>query len=211
MIDLLASQLGRNDEVPNIELARMLYESENHDGISEIAEGLQSGNLAIAHDCIKVLYEIGRSKPALIAEYTDAFITALSSKSNRMVWGGMTALAFVAPIKSDVLLLRLPEIIAAYKKGSTITIDNSISVLACLCKAGGDTKELIFSLLCDHLTHCRAKDIPQHAERMAVCIDSDNKAIFVNVLQARMDELTDSQKSRVTKLIRRVEEQMGPL
>ena len=154
----------------------------------------------MANDCIKVLYGIGQRKPELIADYTDDFITALSDKNNRIVWGSMMALAFVTPLKPEAVFARLPEIITAYKKGSVITVDNSISVFAQLCKANSDYQATVFPLLLDHLAQCRAKEIPQHAERIAVCIDASNKKAFLNVLEARANELSESQNSRIAKL-----------
>ena len=200
MIELLACRLGRNDEIPNIELAEKLCGSVDKNGIREIADGLKSDDLAIANDCIKVLYEIGKRKPELIADFADNFISLLSSKNNRIVWGSMMALAFITPIKSEAVFDRLSEIIAAYKKGSVITVDNSISVFAQLCKANCDYQTTVFPILLDHLANCRAKEIPQHAERIAVCIDSSNKEVFIKALEARASELSESQNSRITKL-----------
>ena len=204
MIELLACRLGRNDEAPNIELAEKLCNSMDNKGISAIVDGLKSNDPAVANDCIKVLYEIGQRKPELIAVYADGFITALSNRNNRIVWGSMTALSFIAPLEPKAIFERLSKIIAAYKKGSVITVDNSISVLAHLCKASGDYQARIFPLLLEHLADCRAKEIPQHAERIAVCVDSSNKKPFTNAVEARIGELSESQKSRVLKLIKRL-------
>jgi hypothetical protein len=200
MIELLACRLGRNDETPNIELAQKLCDSMDKKGLHELVEGLKSGEQAVANDCIKVLYEIGQRKPELIADFVDVFIVALLGKNNRVVWGSMTALVYIAPIRSEVIFNRLPEIVAAYKKGSVITVDNSISVFAQLCKANSNYSAKIFPLLLEHLANCRAKEIPQHAERMAVCINSCNKEAFIEALDARAGELSASQKSRILKL-----------
>ena len=201
MIELLACRLGRNDEIPNIELAKKLCDSVDMNGIREIVEGLNSKEQAVANDCIKVLYEIGQRKPELIEGFADDFITALSSKNNRIVWGSMKALAYVTPIKSEVIFHRFPEILAAYKKGSVITVDNSISVFALLCQANSDYHAKVFPILLDHLANCRAKEIPQHAERIAVCIDSDSKELFAKALETRASELSKAQNSRIMKLI----------
>ena len=200
MIEWLACRLGRNDETPNIELAEKLCDSADKTGIGEIADGLKSKEQAVANDCIKVLYEIGQRKPELIADFADNFITTLSSKNNRIVWGSMMALAYITPIKSEVVFRRLPEIIAAYKKGSVITVDNSISVFAQLCKANDNYQTAVFPILLDHLANCRAKEIPQHSERIAVCIGTGNKEAFIKALEARTNELSESQNSRITKL-----------
>ena len=165
---------------------------------------MKSKDRAIANDCIKVLYEIGQREPDLISGFTDEFIDLLSSRNNRMVWGSMTALAYVSPIRSEVIFRRLPEILRAYENGSVITVDNSISVFANLCKADEKYKEEIFPFLLEHILNCRAKEIPQHAERISICITSGNKEAFMNVLTIREKELTKSQKDRVTKLIKKL-------
>jgi len=54
----LACSLGRNDELPNIELLESLCQSKDIDGIAEIVEGFKGIHRAIANDCIKVLYTI---------------------------------------------------------------------------------------------------------------------------------------------------------
>ena len=200
MIELLACKLGRNDEIPNIELAIKLCDSADAQGIREIAEGLTSSEQAVANDCVKVLYEIGQRKPELIADFVDDFITALSCKNNRIVWGAMMALACVAPLKPEAVFRRLPEILRTYKKGSVITVDNSMSVFAKLCKANSDYEATVFPILLEHLRDCRPKEVAQHAERIAVCINSDNREAFIEVLDARADDLSAPQRRRISKL-----------
>jgi hypothetical protein len=119
-----------------------------------------------------------------------------------MVWGSMIALSLVTAITPQVVFSRLPEVIAAYKEGSVITVDNSISVFSELCKADSDLMENIFPILLEHLSKCRAKKIPQHAERIAVCIDGRNRETFIRSLEARANELSESQYSRIAKLKR---------
>ena len=202
MLEFLACRLGRNDEVPNVELAEKLCGSMNKKGIREIVRGLKSNDQAVANDCSKVLHVIGQRKPTLIAAYADDFLTALSSKNNRIVWGSMQALACITPWAPDTIYRRLPEVLAAYEKGSVITIDHSISVFAHLCNANDDYRTRIFPILLAHLAKCRAKEIPQHAERMAVCIDSANKKAFIKALEARLHELSETQNRRVMKLMK---------
>ena len=92
-LNRLASSLGRRDEVPNQELARDLAARKDKAGIREIAENLWNKDKNIQADCIKVLYEVGYLEPKLIADYAEDFVKLLRSKNNRLVWGGMTALA----------------------------------------------------------------------------------------------------------------------
>ncbi|MEK4512242.1 hypothetical protein [Paenibacillus sp. FSL K6-2524] len=202
MLTKLASSLGRNDEEPNIELAVELCETNNIKGIEEIVHGLKSTDKAIANDCIKVLYEIGSRKPELIAEYTEDFISLLLSKNNRLAWGSMTALATIADLSADEIYSKLDIVKKAYEAGSVITVDNSITVLAKLCKANELYQEEVFPFLMQHLATCRSKEVPQHAERMMICITADNTKEFVRVLEKRKDDLTDSQSKRLNKIIK---------
>jgi hypothetical protein len=200
MLNLLACRLKCNDETPNVELAQKLCDSEDRKGIREIVGGLKSEEEAVVNDCIKVLYEIGQRKPELIADFAGDFITVLSDKNNRLVWGSMKALAYITPIKPEIVFEHLSRIVVAYKKGSVITVDNSISVFAYLCRANSNYQSQVFPILLNHLANCRAKEIPQHAERMAVCISSDNKEAFIKAIDARINELSESQNSRIVKL-----------
>lgn len=204
-LERLACKQGRNDEAPNIELAEKLCADMDARGVCEVAAGLKSSDTAIVNDCIKVLYEVGQRKPELIADFADDFVSALSGKNNRLVWGSMTALVYIATQKAEVLWKRFPEIFAAYQKGSVITVDNAVSVFANMCRAGEPYRTQIFPLLTAHLAACRAKEVAQHAERISVCVDADNRDEFIAVLTARTGELSAAQNARLTRVIKAAE------
>src|SRR5215211_7819929 len=98
VLNRLASALERNDEVPNQLLAKEIAEAEDTAAVQELINHLTDPSKAIQSDCIKVLYEIGALKPELLANgvAVEAFIRLLSSRNNRLVWGGMTALGAIA-------------------------------------------------------------------------------------------------------------------
>ena len=202
MIERLACRLGRNDEIPNIELAEYLCQNSDTNGIKEIVEGFKGSDKAVANDCIKVLYEIGERNPALICDYADDFISGLYSKNNRLVWGCMIALAKIAHMASQPIFEKLDTIVSAYENGSTITVDNSISVFAGLCKASCENVETILPILLTHLKKCRPKEVAQHAERCSICFNNRNAAAFIEVLEYRNPHLTVSQQSRTNKLLK---------
>ena len=204
MLTKLASSLGRNDEEPNIELAIELCEANNVKGIEEIVSGLKSKEKAIANDCIKVLYEIGSRKPELIAAYTYDFISLLLSKNNRLAWGSMTALATIADISADEIYNNLDIVKKAYAVGSVITVDNSITVFAQLCKVNDNYRKEVFPFLMQHLATCRSKEVPQHAERMMICITADNAKEFVEILEKRSKDMTDAQIKRMGKIVKKL-------
>lgn len=205
MIEKIACNLGRNDEEPNISLAVLLSDTKDKEGIREIVQGLKDKKKVVANDCIKVLYEIGERTPELISEYVLDFIGLLESKNNRLVWGGMTALSQIVYLKHEEIFNNFDMIKKAYKTGSVITVDNAVSVLAKLCKTNEKYEKAIFDEIINHLMTCRPKEVPQHSERAFICVNKDNSKKFMDVLLKRRESLTESQKKRVDKLIRRIE------
>src|SRR6185503_4274685 len=152
VLSRLASSVGRRDEIPNQELARALADKKDKARIREIAENLWNKDKRIQADCIKVLYEVGYIEPKLIADHAQDFVKLLRSKNNRLVWGGMTALAEVAKANSDEVFKYLDEIKKAKETGSVITVDNAISTLAYTAAARDKYNQAIFPYLLKHLS-----------------------------------------------------------
>jgi len=202
MIEKLACKMGRGDEEPNIELVEFLCRNSDAAGIKEIAGGLKNEDKAVVNDCVKVLYEIGGRNPMLITDYAETFITLLRSKNNRLAWGCMTALAKIAEYALETVYKYLPVIVAAYENGSVITVDNSISVFAGLCKAGDVYAQDVLPIILNHLSSCKPKDAPQHAERAAACFTKANAVMFIEVLKKRMPHLIPAGQTRIKKLLK---------
>lgn len=204
MIEKLACKSGRNDEIPNIELAEYLCRENDVAGVKEIVGGLKGTDKAVANDCIKVLYEIGERNPTLISDYAEEFISCLRSKNNRLVWGSMTALATIAEYAPKPIYDKLAVVIAAYEEGSVITVDNSISVFAGLCNANEEYAKTILPIILKHLQKCRPKEVSQHAERAAICFNKENAGEFIGLLEKRKSDLSASQQTRINKLIKKL-------
>ena len=202
MIEKLACFVNKHkaDEKANIELALLLCESNNQKGIEEIVAGLNAKNKDIANDCIKVLYEVGERKPLLISSYANELLQLLNSRNNRIVWGSMSALATIAEYNVDLIFDNLDIVLNAYKSGSVITVDHSITVLAKLCNGGKKYEDKVFPILIRHLETCRIKEIPQHAERMLICINEKNKDLYLKTIDSKTKYLSSNQLSRVNKI-----------
>jgi hypothetical protein len=194
--------MRRRDEIPNQELARDLASKQDKVGIHEIAENLWSKDKNVQTDCIKVLYEVGSIEPTLIIDYTEDFVKCLRSKNNRLIWGGMTALAEVAKANPAGVFKHLDEIKKATEAGSVITVDNAISTLAWTASANDQYNKVIFPYLLKHLSSCRPKEIPQHSEKTLPAVNSSNKADFIKTLEKRMEDLSGSGLARVKKVIK---------
>ncbi len=205
MIEKIAYYQGIKDEEPNIRLAEELAAANDSEGISEIVNGLKDKNEQIAHDCIKVLYEIGYRKPELIAPYTGVFIKCLNSRRNRMIWGSAIALAQIAPLAPDELFMAFDAIYQIYQAGSVITVDNCISIFAGIASSQETYHEKIFPVILEHLRTCRPKEVGQHAERAFICVNEKHAAEFKTVLEKRYDSLTESQQKRVERLMKKME------
>lgn len=205
VLNELACLQGRRDEVPNQLLARKLVERKDTIGIREIADHLWDKDKNIQADCIKVLYEVGYLDPALIADYAQDFLKLLASKNNRMVWGAMTALSTIASLTADTLSKHVPQIQQAMQTGSVITVDRAVSVLSAIAASSEKQRKVLLPVLLKHLSTCRTKEVPQHAERAVVAVNRTNKGAFVDVLNARLASSTPSQAARIRKLLRQVD------
>jgi hypothetical protein len=206
VLSKLASSLGRRDEIPNQMLAKEIAEAEDKAAVEELITHLSDASKAIQSDCIKVLYEIGALKPWLIDGYIDTFVRLLRSRNNRLVWGGMTALGWIAAWqhRGKELWAHIDVIMDATEKGSAITQDWGIHVLATASSQDPTYQQRIFPFLIRFLERCPPKDLPRHAESALVAVDAGNRAEMLALLDARKDGLKPAQRKRIEQLIRKL-------
>ncbi len=204
LISQLASSLNRRDEVPNQILAKKIVDSNDTDAIKELIQLLQTGSAKVKKDCIKVAYEIGEKKPALISNYTSVFVQLLKSKDNRMQWGAMTAIDCVTTEKSEEVFSNLPEIITAVENGSVITKDHGIEILVKLC-SNEKYRSDVLPILIEFLTTSAVNQFPKYAERIESVVTADYRDSFLNVLNLRMDEFeVGAKRKRLMRLIKKL-------
>jgi hypothetical protein len=180
-------------------------ETQDLEGIHEIAANLWNKDVNIQSDCLKVLYEVGYLAPQLIAAYADDFVRLLKSRNNRLVWGAMLALSTIAPVTADALYSHVSEIQRAMQRGSVITTDAGVLTLAAIAATGNERRRAIFPFLLNHLQTCRPKDVPQHAEKTFAAVDAANKDEFINTLEKRMEDMSSAQAKRVRKTIQQAQ------
>ena len=204
VIEKLATSLGRRDETPNQDLAKAIAAGSDTSAVQELVENLSNKKKDIQSDCIKVLYEIGALKPALIAPHIGAFTKLLDSKNNRLAWGAMTALDAAASADLNGVYAFLPQIIAVADSGSVITRDHAVGILIKLM-AEKKYAEDCFALLLEQLAKCPTNQLPMYAENAAASIPSDKKAAFTKTLSGRLPEIEkESKRARVEKVIRKL-------
>ena len=205
VIQLLSSSLGVRDEVPNQKLAWELAETLNIEGIKEIAENVEfSKDKNIQNDCIKVLYEIGYKKPELISDYLSVFVNLLNGKNNRLIWGAMIAIDTITDVMPDKVHSCLAELMQAIDKGSVITVDAGVEILAKLAAVQQFEKDC-FPLLIEKLKFCPIKQLGQYAEKSIKAINHNNKRVFIDLLNLRFPELEkDSQRRRILAVLKKL-------
>jgi len=204
-IDLIATSLNRRDDKPNQDLAVEIIQSKRNDWVKELIDNLKHKDKNIQSDCIKVLYEIGeRGSADMIAPYCKDFGLILKSKNNRLVWGAMTALDMIALINLKGIYELLSLIISAIDKGSVITIDHGVGILAKLASID-DYTDTAFPLLIEQLKKCPSKQLPMYAEKSMIAINTTNQKQFVDLIHSRISEMDkNSQRVRLNKVITRL-------
>jgi len=198
----LASSLGRRDELPNIALAREIARKGDGRAVRALTTCLEDPDRGVRHDAIKVLYEIGAERPQLIAPYAGTFIDHLSNASNRTVWGAMTALGAIAPVRGKAIGTRIDEVIAATSRGSVITQDWGIRTIAAVAARDPALRDRLLRYLFAFIARCAPRDVPKHAASISIAVDGRQRGRFVAVLRARERELTRAQLSRLRKVYR---------
>jgi hypothetical protein len=202
VLQLLSSSIGRKDKEQNKKLAAEIANQENIEAIKELVANLNSNDKNIQSDCIDTLYETGYRKPELISDYHNDFLKLLESKNNRLVWGGMIALATITDLKHKEVFESIDKIMAITDNGSVITIDNGVKILIKLTKHF-EYFETTNHLLMEQLLKCPIKQFPMYSERTLECITDSNKMEFVQLLENRFPECEkESQKKRLEKILK---------
>ena len=200
----LASSIGRRDKEPNKKFAKEIAEQESHKAIDELVENLNNKDKNIQSDCIEVLYETGYIRPDLIANYYKEFSDLLRCKNNRLIWGAMIALDTIASVKPKKIFSVLSEIVEAIAKGSVITKDAGVGILAKL-SAIKEYKGKILPLLMEELKMCPPKQLPMYAEKSLIAIDEKNKKEFIELIKSRISGLEkESQRKRIKKILKEI-------
>ena len=202
ILNKIAYFQNRRDEIPNQELARELVQTKDIQGIREIAENLWNKEKNIQSDCLKVLYEIGYLDPELITDYLDDFLKLLKNRNNRLIWGGMIAIATIADIKASDIYPHRELIQKTIEQGSVISIDNGIKILSAIASKDEAYNQEIFPYLAHHLQTCRSQDVTRHAEYILIAVNSANKSYFISILEKRVADMTDTQLTRIRKLMK---------
>lgn len=129
----------------------------------------------------------------------------MRSRHNRMVWGAMIGLSTIADLAADAIDGQRGEIQRAMERGSVITVDAGMQTLAKLATTSDERRREIFPYLLQHLQTCRPKDVPQHAEKIVIAVDTANRDEFIRTLEQRLPNMSASQTTRIRRVIKQAE------
>ena len=205
VVSKLASSMNRRDEVPNQELAKEIVKKEDEEAIQELIDLLSDKNKKIQNDCIKVLYEVGEIKPALISSHLNVFLNLLDHKNNRLQWGAMTALNTIASEDPDSIYESISTILKAADKGSIITRDQAVHILIKLCSSDQHS-DSAFLLLNEQMLSSPTNQLPMYAENALVVITIEQREMFTKTLKSRLDDIEkESKRKRVEKVLKKLD------
>jgi hypothetical protein len=190
------------DEVPNQLLAKELADSEDKQGIREIADNLTNIDKNISSDCLKVMYEIGYIKPILIASYSKEFLSLLQHKDNRKVWGAMIALATIADIAYAQIANAIDKVLSVIRSGSLITVVWGVRVLSKTLSHEPQLENNILPELLHILQICLPRDVPTHLESMIPMINAANLDRIMEMVESRRSAMTPAHVTRLKKVLK---------
>ena len=164
ILEQLSSSTGARGEQLEIALAAQLVTHPDPQAVADLVDGLTRGPDRLRGDCVKVLYELGKLNPDAISAYVQQFLSLLRQKNNRLVWGGMIALATIAPRVPQFIFTASDEILRVMERGSVITRDAGVAALAEAARTSANYRDKLLPVLCDILRSCRPSSVAQYAE-----------------------------------------------
>lgn len=198
--DRLSGALDRRDEAPNVALAEEIAAAKDKAGVAGLVDLVRSGTTRQRNDAMKVLYEIGARDPELIGGHCPVFLEALGSKTNRQVWGAMSALDTVAEIRAREIAAELPKIIEAADRGSVIAKDRCTSLLVKLARAG--YAEMAVPILLERLKGAAPNQFPTYAEETASVVTPEARPGLIETIRQRLGGMTQrAKRERMEKLL----------
>lgn len=206
IIDDLSSSPGNKNEAANVHLAEKIAGQNDDQAVMELIDLFdRKKHQSMQNDAIKVLYEIGVRNPPLIAKYASIFVSLLRNENNRLQWGGMTALSSICDFRPDVVYPHLASILEASDKGTVITRDYAVRILANLSKVSSIRKD-VMTLLLDMVAKSPENQFPMYAEICFDCtLEPEEGKALLEILHSRVMEMEkETKQKRIVRLIHKL-------
>lgn len=207
--DKLAFALNRKDQEPNKLLAKEIVNNLGEDGVHQLVDFFNTNpHKELQKDCALTMAWIAELKPELIAPQTNYLIGKLQDPINRVIWGSMIALAFVAHLEQERLYDAMPQVIDAMDAGTVVTRDHGYRIMITLY-ADSRFQEDLFVLIQEQLMKAPSNQLGQYAERLIEILNKSHLNLLIETLEERRGDISNEHHiKRLNKNLKKLYKQL---
>jgi hypothetical protein len=202
MLSRLAVSVGRNDEMPNLELAADIVFGDDVDAVGTLVGVLERYDDLHAPDAARVLAEVGTRAPDLLLVHSDRLVEIIEGGHKEMLAFTMLALSPVASRYAEPLWPCRDLFWAALadlNQPANMAQSGAVRLLAAMCATNPDYARTLAGGLVDLLGKCMPKDVAFFAESVLPALGAAHSHRAKPVLDRRLKELTPAEVARLRR------------
>lgn len=197
----LSSSQDRRDQGPNKALAQSIVEKPDDAVIAQLFLVLEGAKMPARVDAAMVIDDIATKRPDLIAPHIEKLFAQLGAKHNRIVWGMISTLMALTPLKPEAIMAHLEQIIDATDGSSVVAKDRFMQILAHL-NSHDTYQATITPIILHRLRYAAVNQTPMYAEAVAKTISAQDWPEFAAIVELRRDEISyPAKKKRLQKIL----------
>jgi HEAT repeat protein len=146
IVNQLSSQVGDRSETANRLVAgQCLVDPEL---LVEIAEGLESKDIAIAGDCAEIMTLVAAKHPERVSPYVPSLIRLLNHKTTRVRWEATHSLAYIAEVSPQTITPILPKLSQMIQTDKSVIVrDYAVDAVAGYAATSKEAARAAFPIL----------------------------------------------------------------
>lgn len=147
-----------------------------------------------AHQAIDYLEDNGKDQPEALVSYVETFGELIESKDNRMIWGAMYCLRYIASVDAKLVKPYLDKVRHLLVEGSVISQDNAAWIIGYLAD-DDNLKDFL-----RHIEIARPKDAVAHSDYFLQASNGYQANQVLAQLEKRRAEFNPNQLKRFEKI-----------
>lgn len=147
-----------------------------------------------AHQAIDYLEDNGKDQPEALTGYVKTFGELIESKDNRLVWGAMYCLRYIASVDAKLVKPYLDKVRHLLVEGSVISQDNAAWIIGYLAN-DDNLKDFL-----RHIEIARPKDAVAHSDYFLQASNGYQAGKVFAQLEQRSAEFNPNQLKRFEKI-----------
>lgn len=198
----LAISMGRNDEMPNLELAADIVFADDTDAVGTLINVIERHDTHHGGDAARVLSEVGTRAPELLLHHADRLVGMIEDTQRGMIAYTMLALSPVASKYAEQLWDSRDlfwQSLSDLGQPADLAQAGAVRLLSALCAAGPDYARTLAGGLVDLLGKCMPKDVAFFAESVLPALGQAHSHRAKPVLDRRLKELTPAEVARLRR------------